>query len=550
VAAVAQFPGIGEQLWLVARLRWRILRNNLRKKSSRLDIIGLIFAGLFGAVFVAGLSFAFYFGTYYFVSTGRAGWLALLFWGVFLFWQMAPLFAAGLAPGFEFRSLLRFPLNLRTFYLIGLAYGLADFAALASLAWLLSMTVGASIANPGLILPMLVVVVFFLWMNVTLERLIGSWLERILSRRRSREIFFAIFILLMVSVQFIAPLLRQYGHSARPWVIEILPYFAPFPPSLAGRTIAGAVDHEPLTILIGLTGLAAYVLLFSGLLWRRFAAQFRGEELSETTAAIRAPSRILTSQGVRRDALSFFSPQVAAVLRKEFHYLTRNGFTILLLLLPPILVLLVSSGFVDRHPSMIQNPVSHNLFFPGMMGYLVLILMAPAYNSFAYEGRGIQVYFSAPLRFREVFQGKNILLGAILVLEVALSVLVVALRIGLPSPPVFLATLVAIFFAVVGQMAIANWSSLSFPRKLEFGAMRGQRNSGMAVLISFGVQILLGSICAVILLAGGWTGDVWLPAETFAGLGAVAVGGYFASLEPLSLLAEKKKETLLEALCR
>jgi len=38
-----------------------------------------------------------------------------------------------------------------------------------------------------------------------------------------------------------------------------------------------------------------------------------------------------------------------------------------------------------------------------MMAYLILILMAPAYNSFAYEGRGIQTYFTAPLRFRDVF---------------------------------------------------------------------------------------------------------------------------------------------------
>jgi len=33
--------------------------------------------------------------------------------------------------------------------------------------------------------------------------------------------------------------------------------------------------------------------------------------------------------------------------------------------------------------------------------------VAPAYNSFAYEGRGIKLYFTAPLRFRDVFLGKN-----------------------------------------------------------------------------------------------------------------------------------------------
>ena len=66
----------------------------------------------------------------------------------------------------------------------------------------------------------------------------------------------------------------------------------------------------------------------------------------------------------------------------------------------------------------------------------------------------------------------------------------------------FVATIVAVVFTVVGQMAIANWSSLSFPRKLNFGQMRGQRQSGMAVLIAFGAQIMLGGISALLFFVG------------------------------------------------
>jgi hypothetical protein len=91
---------------------------------------------------------------------------------------------------------------------------------------------------------------------------------------------------------------------------------------------------------------------------------------------------------------------------------------------------------------------------------------------------------------------------------------------------------------------------MSFPRKLNFGQMRGQRQSGMAVLVSFGTQILLGGISAPILFASRWTGDRWLPAEVFAFLAAAAVAGYASSLDPLAALAEKKKETLIDALSR
>jgi hypothetical protein len=547
---VAQSSGIVEQVRLVTGLRWRILRNSLRKKNNRLDLIGLIFAGILGSVFVLGLCFAFYSGAYFFLSKGRPGWMALLFWGIFVFWQVFPLFVAGFGANFEFRTLLRFPLSLSAFYIIGLAYGLADFSALASICWLLAMTAGATAAKPGVLAAMLLVVALFALLNVTLERLIGSWLERLLSRRRTREIFLGLFVLSMISLNFVTPLLQRYGAAARPVFLHFLPYFAWFPPSLAGRAVAAMSQLQPAGFILGLGGLLLYILSLSALLWRRFTVQYRGEELSETAAPPRAAMRSIVGRDDGKDRLSLLSPQVAAVVRKEFRYLTRNGFAYLTLLMPPMLVLLFSSQFAGKHPTVSGKAVSAEMFFPGMMAYLILILMAPAYNCFAYEGRGMQTYFTAPLRFRDVFLGKNLMLVFVLAVEIGLSLAMLAWRVGLPSPHMLVATIAAVVFTVVGQLTIANWSSLSFPRKLEFGQMRGQRQSGMAVLIAFGAQIVLGSISAVILFTGRWMGSRWLPAEAFAVLAAAAVGGYFASLDAVTQLAEKKKETLIEALCR
>ncbi|MGH9678033.1 MAG: hypothetical protein ACRD36_13095, partial [Candidatus Acidiferrum sp.] len=250
------------------------------------------------------------------------------------------------------------------------------------------------------------------------------------------------------------------------------------------------------------------------------------------------------------DTLALLSPQVAAVVRKEFRYLTRNGFAFLTLLLPPLLVLLFSTQISSFGPTGHTRRIAPDLFFPGMIAYLILIMMAPAYNCFAYEGRGIQTYFMVPLRFRIVFLGKNLMLAAVLAAETLLSMAVLALRVGFPSPPRLVATFAAIIFTVVGQFVIANWSSLSFPRKLEFGQMRGQRQSGMAVLVAMGAQIFLGGISGLIFAAGYWTRNPWLPAEIFAFLAVAAVGGYLASLDALTGLAEQKKETLIEALCR
>lgn len=550
MADVTRIPGVWEQIRLVAALRWRILRNSLRKKNNQWDLIGTIFVGIFAGLAVMGVSIGFGFGAYTLISGGHEAWIALPFWGIFLFWQLFPVFTAGFGAGFDFRNLLRFPLSLRAFYIIGLAYGLADFAAIASICWLVAMIFGATMANAAILPAMLVISLLFALMNITLERLIGSWLERILARRRSREIFFALFILLAVSVQFINPILQRYGHSALPWAGQVLPYLAVFPPSLAGRAVLGAAQNHFGDTLLASAAVTAYALLFSVFLWLRFAKQYRGEELSETAAPSRPRVRPVARIADQSDALRLLTPQVASVLRKEFRYLTRNSFSFFLLIMPPVFVLLFTTEFAGRHPTAAKHPVSTEFFFPGMMGYLILILMAPAYNSFAYDGKAIQTYFTSPLSFREVFLGKNLLQVAMLAFELVLSILAFSYLVGLPSLPVLLATTAAIVFFISGQLSIANWSSLCFPRKLNFGQMRGQRQSGMAVLVSFGTQILLGCISAPILFMSRWTGDRWLPAEVFAFLAAAAIAGYVASLDPLAALAEKKKETLIEALSR
>jgi hypothetical protein len=550
VADVTRLPGVWEQIRLVAGLRWRILGNNLRKKHNQWDLIGMIFIGVFATLFVLGLCLAFYFGAYSFLSGGHEAWMAFLFWGIFLFRQLVPIFTAGFGAGFEFRTMLRFPLSQRAFYLIGLAYGLADFAAVASSCWLIAMIIGAARAKPTVLPTMIAISALFLLMNITLERMIGSWLERILARRRTREIFFAVFILIAVSLQFLNPLLQRYGRAAQPWVRHVLPYLSVFPPSLAGRAIAGAAQGHSADVLLGAAGISAYALLFSVFLWLRFATQYRGEELSETAAPARAVVRPTSRAAEQSDALGLLTPQVSAVLRKEFRYLTRNSFAFFLLIMPPVFVLLFTTQFAGRHPTATKHPVSTEFFFPGMMAYLILILMAPAYNSFAYDGKGIQTFFTSPVSFREVFLGKNLLQVAMLTFELTLSMAAFSYLVGLPSLPVLVATLAAIIFNITGQLAIANWSSLSFPRKLNFGQMRGQRQSGMAVLVSFATQILLGGISAPILFMSRWTGNAWLPAEVFAFLAAAAMAGYTSSLDPLAVLAEKKKESLIDALSR
>lgn len=176
--------------------------------------------------------------------------------------------------------------------------------------------------------------------------------------------------------------------------------------------------------------------------------------------------------------------------------------------------------------------------------------MSPAYNAFAYECWGIQTYFTAPVKFEDIFLANNLLSVVIMTLEVAICLSILARRIGPPSAPILAATIGALIFTVAGQLPIANWASLKFPRKLEFGSMRSQRNSGAAIWILLAVQIVVGGFSSSIIWFARWTGNLWLPAELFAFIAIVGSAGYFASLPAPGELAQKRKENLIEALCR
>ena len=550
MADLIRLPGVAEQLKLVAGLRWNLLKNSLQRKNNRWDLIGMILAAAGSSVIVIGLCVAFYAGAYFFLTRGRAGWIQLLYWAIFLWWQVVPILVAGFGANFEFRNFLRFPLSLRAFYILGFGYGFADFAAVSSLCWIGSMLVAAAVGRVQLLPVMALASVLFVLVNVTLERLIGSWLERIFANRRARELLVGLFVLSMVSMNFLNPALQKWGgREMQPRILHLISYFSWLPASLTGSAVAAASNGDSQRLAITVAGLLVWFWATSGLLWMRYKAQYLGEELSESGA----PSpvkRVARRQATSRGLPILLSPAIAGVMRKEFHYLTRNGFSFITLILPPVMVLFFSLQFAGSHSMVKEHGLPPETFFPAAMAYLILILLSPAYNSFAFEGRGIQSYFMAPVRMRDILVGKNLFLVCVVAIELAISLGVLVWRIGFPGFPLLLSTIAAAAFAVMGQLTIANWSALSFPKKMEIGKMKGQRNSGVAVWTAFGAQILIGGIATVVLLAGRWLGNPWLPAVLFAGLTAAALGSYVASLDPLSVLAERKKELLIETLCR
>ncbi|MGC1629581.1 MAG: hypothetical protein WA735_22200, partial [Candidatus Acidiferrales bacterium] len=199
------------QFAAIAFVRWRLFINSLRTIRGRLEMVsrGFIFLGF--AMLGLGGSFAMGAGAWYFASHGRAEMLALLLWPVFLFWQLFPVMASAFTENVDSSNLLRFPLSFPSYFLIRIAYGSLDPATAVGSLWLLGMAIGIGVARPAYFLVALPILFLFAVFNILLGQMIFTWVERWLARRRSREILGVVFLLVMISFQFVGPIMRHFG---------------------------------------------------------------------------------------------------------------------------------------------------------------------------------------------------------------------------------------------------------------------------------------------------------------------------------------------------
>jgi ABC-2 type transport system permease protein len=540
-------PGIREQVALVRRLRWQLFRNSLRTLKGRLEVVALLFAGFFltGGVLGGGIGLGVW--TFLLLQGNRAAWLAALFWIVFLFWHLFPLVLAASTPQFDFRNLLRFPLRYSVFYILSLAYGLFDASAVVSLFWLACIAGGILMARPALALWAAPVMLLFAAMNLALGRTIFAWLDRWLARRRTREVMAFFILILAISGQFIGVFVARWSRGAAPTLVRLAPFARFLPPGLAGQSLADFANGHFLEAAGCLAGLALYGALFLWLLGLRLRAQFRGEDLGEAPAAVVAPSARVVHLPW---SLPGISAPVTAILEKEVRYMFRSGAGILNLIVPFIvlLFLLVPVGHTGQHTDFLRG--APDFIFPAAVGYAFLIQASVAYNCFAFDGAGIQFLFVAPVGFREVLAGKNLFQAGVMLFEVGLMGALVSWIVRPPSLLMLVVTLAALLFASLLNFSAGNVLSLCFPRKFEFGAFRQRRASGITVLTSLLLQVILFGFCAGIFLLARFLGRPWLAAGIFLILAAGAWPLYRIGLRRCDRLALEKREILTSELCR
>jgi len=540
------------QFAAVAHMRWQVFVNSLRSAGGRMElvsgtVIGLVFA-------VAGIGGAWGLGAAakFLVSHNQAEWLALLLWPVFMFWQLFPVLATAFTTNFDSSNLLRFPLDYSTFFLIRIVYGSLEPATALGCLWLAGVAVGIGFAAPHFLLWALLVLLVFAILNILIGRMVFAWIERWLARRRTREILGIVFFVVIIGFQFIGPLVNHFGQGARTGVEQLVTQWLPIervlPPGLAASAIAGAMRDEfpfalgALLLLLGYGNAALFLLNL------RLRAQYHGENLSEGTA--RVPSASEKSPVQSGWSLPGIAAPVTAIFEKEFRYLSRSGPMLFTLIMPVVILLLfrlTPSRSGDAQSLLVRAP---DLAFPLGAAYSLLILTNLVYNNFGADGAGVQFYFVWPVRFRQILLAKNLAHACVLALETILVWLAVCLVFRPPSAGVTLATLAGLSFALLVNLSVGNLLSILAPKKIDFGTFGRQKASNLTVFASFGVQIAIFGLGAIVFLWARSHGELWLEAFFFLVLAAFAVAAYALGLNRADRLALGRREALLAELSR
>ena len=540
------------QFAAIAFVRWRLFVNSLRTIRGRLELVsrGLIFLGF--ATLGLGGSLAMGAGAWYFASHGRADLLALLLWPVFLFWQLFPVMASAFTENMDSSNLLRFPLSFPSYFLIRIAYGSLDPAMAVGGLWLLGMAIGIGVARPAYFLMALAILLLFAIFNILLGQMIFTWVERWLARRRSREILGVVFLVVIISFQFVGPFMRHFGPALGPAVTHVtaqaLPIERMLPPGLAAAAVARALQGEYILALSAFALSGAYTLAVGWLLTVRLRAQYLGENLSEAVArAARPGAKQKIQVGWNIEGVP---GSVSAVVEKEFRYLSRSG-PMLFTLVMPVVVLLIfrfTPGKSDNPGGILAH--ASDLAFPVGAGYALLILSNLVYNCFGPDAAGIQFFFVSPVRFREILLGKNLAAGFVLAAEIVLVWLATCLMYRPPSWDVVLATVTGVFFALLLNLIGGNFLAVFAPKKVDLGAFGRQRASNITAFASLGIQAAVVGLCALALLVARAYQHIWVAAIIFVFLAAGALAAYFLVLDRMDAIILKRREVMIAELCK
>jgi hypothetical protein len=536
------------QLIALIWLKWRLFRNSMGSRKAAFDrAAGLVLTS--GALALALLC-ALGFGVMSWAATSphaiparvdasgglAAGGKLLLFAvyaAIFVAWATVSLTTGG-GSRFDAGRLLLYPVSLRKLLAIDLLSELTSLTSIFAVPAMFSMAIGAGLGSGNLLmaLPIALVTTAF---GISLAKWLAVSIGALMRRRRTRgesvlALCGAIFGLGSVLAGQLLPYWTRNTNDLR--AFRGLRWTPPGAAAVAlfdGLREGGTLDYT-----LALLTLAAYTSLFVAITY--WIARRATLGANETKRASSSRARLIDDDRPYAGwQLPFLSAELSAVIEKEWRYASRNPQLRTLALMPLILIVvkfLQTSGFHSRAelPTGVNTYVaSFALYSDGLMAaygvlYVFLVLSSLVCNLFAYEGGGMRVLILSPVERRTILMGKNITLTLVALLLATLLIIINQLifrdlTIGAIS---FVALSFVMFAALF--MALGNWLSVRFPKRLRFGQRLNA--SGVSGLLLIPVFVVMATLPLMASVAGYLAQSLFVKYATLMMFAGVALALY------------------------
>jgi ABC-2 type transport system permease protein len=380
---------------------------------------------------------------------------------LFVYWQVVPIVSASFGSALDMRKLLVYPVPHARLFLVEVLLRFTTGAEMvlvaigASAGLLRNSAIGGWAAAPRILSP----IAIFLLFNLLLSSGLRSLIERLLSRRRIREVVIILLLLLVTVPRFL--FVTGSGPKSLDGLGALI--HAPLLPWVAA---AGAIlgESEWRSLLV----IAAWTLAAAWFGRTQFERNLRYDAVAaQATPLDRVPSaRPSWSDRFYRLPSLFFSDPLAVLIEKELRSLARTPRFRMVFVMGFSFGLMVWLPFVKLRDGDRDGVIAQNFLAIVCVYALTLLGQVTYWNCFGFDRSAVQIYFSAPQRISATLRAKNIASMIIIYVEVLiLSGLTLALRVGVGIGKV-VETLLVVAVCSLYMLAFGNISSVHYPRPL------------------------------------------------------------------------------------
>jgi ABC-2 type transport system permease protein len=540
----------------LAAMRWAIFRNTLRTTRGAMEAGARAVTYIIYGCMSFGLAMGFGASTFFIADAGKWEFIPIVFWALFLAWQVVPVSIASFQEQFDISSLLRFPVGFGAFYLLHLIFGMVDVSTILGGFCCLGILVGATLARPGMFAPVALALLVFAVFNVFLVRAIAAWIDRWMAQRRTREIVGALFFAVLLAMQLLNPAYWQQKHphvSAQSraeglrWLDRANAIQRWLPPGLAASEVQRSADSRPLPAVEAVGLLGIYALAAGALLGIRLRGEYRGENFSDAPSPQKAERRTRLARSSSAGWSIEGSGPVAAVMEKEWRVLMR-AMPLIYGLAAPLIMVFVLSGLFLRHGS----PGGHSMSISLMvsLAYAMVGFTQLFYNNLGPEGPAIQVLFLCSTPMRTIMMAKNLFHSLLFLVDAVLVAIIASLRIGWPTAAAIGATIAWVAFALPVHLAAGNAFSLVMPYRMNLGRMTRQRGSQLNALFSMLIQLAVLGVGALVFAVCSFLGNLWMAVPVFLVFAVAAIFAWTRQLDHVDAIAARRRESLMATLVR